>query len=86
MSKDKKFTAVFKGADRLPNSSNGNPRWLLLTSEGNYGTEPDASLGYEVSNHLHSTLGLVGKRVEFTATESRAGRLRVWDMKEASEQ
>ena len=71
-----KFTATFLGAKRLNNSVNGNPTWELVTSQGTYKTQTDASLGYEVSNHTGGPNSLIGKEVEFTAT--KAGR--VWDM------
>lgn len=76
MSKSQTFTAIFEGATRRNGSVNGNPTWTLHTSEGDYRTQSDAALGYEVSNHTHSRHGLVGQLVTFTAT--LAGR--VWNM------
>lgn len=76
---DKTITTVFRGATRKGASVNGNPTWILHTDDGDYTTQSDASLGYEVSNLTHSRLGIVGKRVVLTMT--RAGR--VWDIKEA---
>lgn len=75
------FTAIFHGAERLNNSTNGNPRWRLLTSEGSFNTDSDASVGYEVANFLHSKYGVVGKLVTFTAT--KRGKY-VWKMEAAS--
>lgn len=78
------FTATFYGAERLTNSTNGNPRWKLSTSEGTYRTQSDASLGYDVDNHNgrpeHTDRSWRGREVEFTATP--AGR--VWDWKLAN--
>ena len=70
------FTATFHGATCKGSSVNGNPTWILHTSDGDYVTQSDASLGYSVSNHTHSTLGWIGREVTFTATP--AGR--VWNM------
>jgi hypothetical protein len=72
----RKFTATFHGATRHGASVNGNPTWILHTSEGDYRTQKDASLGYSVSNHTHSSLGWVGREVTFSATPSG----RVFDM------
>lgn len=74
------FTATFHGATRKGNSVNGNPTWLLHTSEGDFTTQSDASLGYSVSNYIGRTGdSLVGKRVKFTGTLTR----RIWHMEPA---
>jgi hypothetical protein len=72
---DKKFTATLLGATRKSNSTNGNPTWLLHTDAGDYGTEKDGAIGYEVANHTGGPGNWIGKRVRFTAT----ARGRVWD-------
>lgn len=41
-------------AERLTNSSAGNPRWRLYTSEGNYDTGADVSVNYSVDNLTNS--------------------------------
>lgn len=45
--------------ERLPNSTNGNPRFLLQVSGATFRTAVDSSHGYEVQNYE-------GKRVEVT--------------------
>lgn len=35
---------------RLMNSKNGNPRYELRTTHGNFKTSPDASVNYGISN------------------------------------
>lgn len=77
-----KFTATFHGATRATNSVNGNPTWVLHTSEGAYRTQSDASLGYSISNYTGGSDSLIGQQVEFTATS--AGR--VYDMKPATDE
>lgn len=39
---------------RKNNSSNGNPSYVLHTSEGDYRTQVDASLGYSIENYTNS--------------------------------
>jgi hypothetical protein len=78
-------TATLNGATRLNNSVNGNPTWMLHTSEGDLRTSSDTAVSYEVSNHTgrpeHSPSSWVGRRVTFSTT--RAGR--VWDWSLADE-
>lgn len=79
------FVATFHGATRKGHSVNGNPTWILHTSEGDYVTQSDGQIGYDVTNHTNSQLEddyFVGKRVEFTATKSG----RVWDWKLATDE
>ena len=73
------FVATFYGANRLKNSTNGNPRWRLRTSVGVFVTQSDSAVNYDVNNFLHSSLGLVDKEVRFTTT--KAGH--VWRMEPA---
>lgn len=39
---------------RKNNSANGNPSFVLHTSEGDYRTQADASLGYAIENYTNS--------------------------------
>jgi hypothetical protein len=77
--KSQTFTATFHHAERIGCSTNGNPTWLLHTSEGTFRTQSDTGLGYEVANHDRTPErgGWRDREVRFTATP--AGR--VWDMK-----
>ena len=79
---NKQFTATFLGATRKSNSTNGNPTWLLLTDAGDYGTEVDGSIGYEVSNHTGGPGNWIGKRVRFTITTTprRGDRVTGWKL------
>lgn len=78
MDKSQEFTATLHGASRHGLSANGNPTWVLHTSEGDYRTQTDAALGYEVSNHAGGTDTWIGKRVKFTATPT--GRVYAWEL------
>lgn len=82
MAKKIEFVATLLSADRLNNSVNGNPTWLLRTDHGDFRTQSDASIGYEVSNHLgrpeHTDRSWVGRKVKFTATP--AGRVCGWEL------
>lgn len=79
---DKKFVATLHGATRKNNSADGNPTWQIHTSEGDYLTQTNASIGYDVDNHTNSrSESWVGKRVEFTTTD----RKRITDWRLASE-
>ena len=35
--------------ERLTNTPDGNPRWLFITTHGNYRTADNASVNYEIS-------------------------------------
>lgn len=76
------ITATLYGADRHGCSVNGNPTWILRTSEGNLRTQSDAGIGYEVNNHTgrpeHNTSSWIGREVRFTLT--RAGRVTDWKL------
>ena len=37
--------------ERLKNSLNGNPRYMLLINETVFYTTPDSSYGYSITNH-----------------------------------
>lgn len=75
------FTATFHGATRKRNSTDGNPIWLLHTSEGEYLTEADSSIGYQVSNRTNSRLPgcFIGKRVVFQTT-GKGMRVNAWSL------
>ena len=77
---DRQFTATLYGATRKANSKDGNPTWLLHTSEGDYATEVDGSIGYEVNNHTGGPGNWIDKRVQFTVTGRGAGRVRDWKL------
>lgn len=62
-------------ATRLNNSVNGNPRYTLHTTGGNYTTSSDSACAYDVQNILH---GLRGEAVRVTLHTTRAGR--VWNI------
>ena len=44
-------TTIIKSVTRLNNSVNGNPRYLILTGEGEFITEPDAMSTYKHNWH-----------------------------------
>lgn len=76
------FTATLTGATRIGSSVNGNPTWMLHTDAGDYRTQADAGLGYEVANHTGGPGSWIGKRVTFTATP--AGRVWAWRLAPAA--
>lgn len=66
------------GAERRNSSVNGNPRFWLHTSEGDYATQSDAAISYEVENITHQIpQGDAGIRVVLTMTKAD----RVYDIK-----
>lgn len=75
------FTATFHGATRKNNSRNGNPTWQLHTSEGDYLTATDGSIGYDVDNRTNTRTddSYIGKRVQFTTT-GRGQRVTHWKL------
>lgn len=75
--KDVEITATLHGATRKGTSTNGNPTWILHTSEGDLTTQTDSSIGYEVANHTGGRESWIGDRVQFTATR-RARRVYAW--------
>lgn len=38
------------GLDRKPNSPDGNPRYLVTTTDGTWLTAPDSAVNYSISN------------------------------------
>lgn len=81
-----KFIATFHGATRKGNSPNGNPRWVLHTSEGDIPVQTDAALGYEVDNFARGTDSLVGSQAEFSTTMARRGAgERIWNVRRLTE-
>lgn len=44
------ITRTVRMWERLRSSSNGNPRYRLLTNDGNYITQSDASFAYGLDN------------------------------------
>lgn len=49
-----------KGFTRLRNSTDGNPRYTVHTTEGDFTMKPDAAVAHEVSDML------IGKRITVT--------------------
>lgn len=76
------ITATFNGATRINNSVNGNPTFILHTSEGDFRTSSDAGFAYAITNHTgrpeFSANSWIGKRVTLSAT--RAGRVYDWTL------
>lgn len=70
--------AYLNGATRQKNSKDGNPVWTLHTSVGDYLTDPDAYIGFEVDNRTNpeATESWVGKKVTFSMTPR--GRVQYW--------
>lgn len=71
-----RVTGTIEAITRLPNSTNGNPRFRLAVAREDddgvlemFTTQSDASYGYEIGNPGHR----VGDRVTFTLT--KAGRI-----------
>lgn len=67
---DSKITVKLRGANRIDNSKDGNPRFDVLTSEGIFRTEPDAAVNYELPNYVgladQVTDSWLGREVELT--------------------
>lgn len=69
MTKSIKVQVAVTGYTRLNNSVNGNPRFTLHTVEhGNFQTQSDSSVGYDVSNVFGSTAGPGPVAVELEMT------------------
>lgn len=70
---------TLKGATRENNSINGNPTWRLHTTDGDFLTELDASLGYDVENHCASWMdeSWIDRQVVLT-TVGRGRRVAYW--------
>lgn len=43
-----------RSISRAKNSANGNPTFVLHTSEGDYRTQSDAALGYSLTNYTNT--------------------------------
>lgn len=77
-------TVTLRGAERGTNTRDGNPRWRLFTSDGEYATAPDSQLGHDVPNHAGDTEtaggspteSWINRRVVLTLDES--GRVTGW--------
>lgn len=70
-----KVTFVIDHTHRLNNSKNGNPRFLIVTADGDeYITQSDGSVGFEISNLSHE-LRKRNADTPVTATLSRNGRI-----------
>lgn len=69
---------IIRRTTRLTNSRDGNPRYILHTSHGDYRTEPDASINYGVP---HATgFGPAVMRLELTGPRDTViGIVRVSD-------
>lgn len=46
-------TVIVNRLERATNSTNGNPRWYLHTSQGIFHTAPDADFAYSIDNHRY---------------------------------
>lgn len=75
-------TVTLYGATRLNNSVNGNPRWRLHTSEGDFITSSDHALNYEVENRTSKNGRWSWLDREVTLTLTRAGRVELWKLSE----
>jgi len=75
MARKIEITATFTGATRKGNTVNGNPTWILHTSEGDLRTQSDGAIGHEVTNHTGGPEDWTGREVVFTVTGAR----RVYD-------
>ena len=78
---DKQITVTLLGATRKNNSVNGNPAFVLHTSEGDFRTQTDSAIAYEVQNHTGGPGSWIDKRVTLTVTE-RARRVWGWELAE----
>lgn len=67
-------TTELINATRMTNTVNGNPRYRLHTTDGDYITSSDSACAYEVQNLLHSRRGQ--DVITVTLSLTRAGR--VW--------
>ena len=59
---------VFRSATRENNSRSGNPVWILNTDAGQFRTEADASVGYDVFNLTNTNTGAVNRPVRLSLT------------------
>lgn len=56
------------GATRTGSSKYGNPSWILHTSAGDFRTQTDSQIGYEVNNHTGGPDSWIDKPVTLTMT------------------
>lgn len=76
---DTAVTTTLLYADRLKNSTNGNPRFRLHTSDGSYQTMSDAASAYDVENILHrARKAPMGVAVTLTLTPAHRVRFIDW--------
>lgn len=68
MSKGRKITVTVFGADRLPNSVNGNPRYTLRTDAGLYTTASDHGFVYGIMNGWTADHDANGREARLTLT------------------
>jgi hypothetical protein len=72
---DTTVTTTLLYADRLKNSTNGNPRFRLHTSDGSFQTMSDAASAYDVESILsHRRSAPLGVLVRLTLTPARRVR------------
>ena len=71
-------TRVMK-LERLTNTVDGNPRWKLITTHGNYQTKDNASVNYEISESA-----LVGRVVFLTFERNRVVDIEVKGVQSAA--
>lgn len=80
MSQAAPTTVVLYSVERLNNSTNGNPRFSLWTSQGTFTTKSDASVNYDVENVANKIPAGEGVLVHLTLT--RAGRVEGMEVSE----
>lgn len=74
MSKPDTIVCTFLGANRCKRlSTNGNPSFDVITSEGTFRTETNGSIGYSISNYTNTRLdtSLIGKTVKLSLRRNR---------------
>lgn len=77
MAKDIKVNVQVTGYTRLNNSVNGNPRFTLHTVDhGNYTTQSDSGVGYEIGNYFNRASDAAPVAVTLKLTRAN----RVWDI------
>jgi hypothetical protein len=74
----RQITTTLKGAVRLNNTVNGNPRFDLITADGDFMISSDSACSYDVENFV-GRIRHGEDRVTLSLT--RAGR--VWNIKRA---
>lgn len=72
----KEVQTALVAAVRLTNTVNGNPRYRLITADGEYLISSDSACAYDVQNILHRKGE--GEAVPVTLSLTRAGR--VWNI------